>query len=429
MHHKSPKSRRAGWVLGVLALPSLLLAEPAKYEPGLDPAPGFNLISWMNFREDGARIFEVAVQALHDHGFREVSISPVRFVNTSTGTVSSCDQRKDCPPDAHIEAAVRKASSLGMSVTLNPFIEPEGFAFWRAELNFTGAVATRFWDDYERYIVQIATIAQRSAADRITLGTELRALTQDLAHNGRWAHVIEAVDRVFRGQIGYAANWDDYRHPNLTAAIWEHPKVDFLGIDAYHPLAASNQARGSGKPPVDVLIHRWQSVFHSTTGEVAHGILPFAAVRKWGAGMPVVLTEHGTCPYDEATAAPYSCPQENSRDPEEQRNNYEALLRAADRLRARAISAGRLDAIHIWHWKMPGAESSVWALDPSSPAAMVLREFVEPGVRGAAREFLGVWFKELDHARPNIRVAKSFIDRSATRNRGSFEAQEVLSAN
>jgi hypothetical protein len=85
--------------------------------------------------------------------------------------------------------------------------------------------------------------------------------------------------------------------------------------------------------------------------------------------MPVVLTEHGSIPYDETTVQPYSqAPASNPTDPEEQRNDYQALLREADGRRLSAVSDGRLDSIHVWHWAMPGAEGSLWLLDPEGDA-------------------------------------------------------------
>ena len=62
-------------------------ANPAVYEIGDDPGVGFNLISWFNFDnagtpavDEGIDEWQGAVQAMYDAGFREVSISPVRYL-------------------------------------------------------------------------------------------------------------------------------------------------------------------------------------------------------------------------------------------------------------------------------------------------------------------------------------------------------------
>src|SRR5262245_10607129 len=79
--------RLAKWV----ALVSLLTissadraaGNPAAYEVGLDPAVGFNLISWYGGTQSSDWIN--ALNGLHNAGFTEVSISPLRFIDTSGG--------------------------------------------------------------------------------------------------------------------------------------------------------------------------------------------------------------------------------------------------------------------------------------------------------------------------------------------------------
>jgi hypothetical protein len=348
----------------LLALsPPPALADPAAYEPGADPAVGVNLISWWNFGASGASVWEDAVQRIYDHGLRAVSISPLRFVKPTTGEIRLSDGTTTAPDLAHIEAAVARASALGMSVTVNPFIEPDSFSKWRAELNFTGAAKTEFWNDYQAYMVEVAAMAEAHGAQRMNIGTELNSLVQDAAHNADWAAVIAAVAASFSGQIGYAANWDAYDHPNLTATIWEHPDVDFMGVDTYVPLADDAGAQGIGNPSVALLQTRWLSVLDNPAGGFAHGIVPFAAARKGGAGMPLLITEHGSIPYDKTTVRPYSS-NRGAPDPYEQRNDYEALMRALDGRADNAAAAGRLEEVHIWQWSMPGTEGSAFLLDP-----------------------------------------------------------------
>ena len=221
---------------------------PAEYEPGVDPAVGFNLISWWNFGASGTSVWEDAIQDVYDHGFRSVSISPVRFVNTSTGEIRLTDGATTGPDTAHIAAAIARAGALGMSVTVNPFVEPDGFASWRGGFNPSGPRKAQFWADYEDYLVEIAQAAEANGADRMTVGTELKAIVQSSGHNSNWAQVIDAVDAVFSGQLGYAANWDNYENSNLTATIWENAKIDFMGVDTYHPLTTSAEAGGLGQP-------------------------------------------------------------------------------------------------------------------------------------------------------------------------------------
>jgi hypothetical protein len=337
--------------------------DPSVYEPGVDPAVGVNLISWGNFGASGAAVWEDAVQRVYDHGLRAVSISPLRFVKQTTGEIRLSDGTSTGPDLAHVEAAVARASALGMSITVNPFIEPDNFSKWRAELNFAGAAKAQFWSDYVAYLVEVAAMAEAHGADRMNIGTELNSLVADAAHNADWAAVIATVNASFSGQIGYAANWDAYADPNLTATIWEHPSVDFMGVDTYVPLASDAEAEGIGNPSVAFLETSWLSVLDDPAGGFAHGIVSFAAERKGGAGMPLVMTEHGSIPYDKTTVRPYRWGS-GTPDPYEQRNDYEALMRALEGRADNAPAAGRVEEVHIWQWAMPGTEGSFFLLDP-----------------------------------------------------------------
>jgi hypothetical protein len=233
---------------------SALASSPTRFEPGVDPGVGFNLISWWNFGASGAAVWEDAVQDVYDHGFRSVSISPVRFVDPGTGSIRLSDGTTSALDTAHLAAGIAHANALGMSVTVNPFVELDGFASWRGSFNPSGAQQTQFWNDYEAYVVEIAQVAEAQGADRMTVGTELRAIVRSTSHNANWTQVVDAVDAAFTGQLGYAANWDNYRNANLTATLWENAAIDFMEVDTYHPLATSSEASGLGLPSTALLI-------------------------------------------------------------------------------------------------------------------------------------------------------------------------------
>jgi hypothetical protein len=278
-----------GIILTVLAIIFTVLpmpqawGDPSAYEAGLDPAVGVNLISWWNFGATGEQIWQDAIQTVFDAGFTHVSICPVRYFNRSTGVIAASSQRG--PELSHFAAAIAHAKSLNMTVTVNLFVEPDGFVVWRGSFDPTGAIATTFWADYLNYMVEVATVAQANGADFLTVGTELKAITQNSGHNNDWNNVINAVDVVFDGQLGYAANWDEYSNDNLTATIWEDPVIDFIGIDAYYPLATNEEADASGTYPnnvfIDLVKGNWNSYLDTTDPlDPLKGILPFAQARK-----------------------------------------------------------------------------------------------------------------------------------------------------
>ena len=365
----------------VAAWPGQTRADKLIYEPGYDPAVGFNLISWFNFGASGETTWQNAVQNLHIAGFDEVSISPVRFIDVGTGAIATTSNRG--PELSHIAAGIARGKSLGMHVTVNPFVEPENFAFWRGQYDPTPGSGewNTFWDDYEDYLVDVAQVAEAHGADALNVGTELRAITRNSGNNAKWASVISAVDAVFSGELGYAANWDNYTNGNLTSTIWDNPAIDYLGIDSYFRNTTTNsQSDASGTDPNETFIAQVEAGW---TDRLENEILDFAAGVQSGAGLPVVLTEVGYLPYNRTTVTPQN--SNGAVDSDEQVMAFRGLMRAMD---------GRSDelrAAHIWQWWMPGSNGSLWNIDPVLPVdqpnnldlALWLSAFVSnPGVPG-----------------------------------------------
>ncbi|MEM9354469.1 MAG: glycoside hydrolase TIM-barrel-like domain-containing protein [Planctomycetota bacterium] len=329
-------------------------ADPGVYEPGVDPGVGFNLVSWANFGSAGASVWENAVQSAHDAGFDEVSLSPVRFYTIGSGSIATTSSSG--PALNHVAAGVARAKSLGMRVTVNPFVEPVGFSTWRGFYDPTPGSGewNTFWNDYENYLVDVAQMAETGGADSMTVGTELRAITRNSGNNAQWASVISAVDAEFTGTLGYAANWDNYNNNNVRNTIWENPAIDYIGIDAYFTgLLNNSQADASGAYPNQTFITQVETAWNN---RLDNQILPFAAARKGGAGMPVEFTEVGYLPYNRTTVTPQN--SSGPLDQDEQNMAFEGLMRALD---------GRGDdflATHIWQWNMPGSNGSLWNFDP-----------------------------------------------------------------
>ncbi|TWT47537.1 glycoside hydrolase family 113 [Botrimarina hoheduenensis] len=328
------------------------------YEPNVDPGVGFNLVSWWNFGGSGSSVWQNAVQSVYDAGFREVSLSPVRFVNDTTGAIAATSSQG--PELAHIAAGIQRAKSLGMRVTVNPFVELQNFSYWRGQYDPTpgGAEWNNFWNDYTAYLIAVAQVAQANGADAMNVGTELRAITRNPGNNAKWTTAISAVDLTFSGQIGYAANWDNFTNSNVAATIWNHPAIDYLGIDAYFRNTTTNaQADASGVDPNEAFIAQ---VEVGWTNRLDNEILNFAAAQGGGAGLPVVLTEVGYLPYNRTAVNPQD--SSGPLDTSEQVMAFKGLMRALDG------RSDQLQAAHIWQWGMPGSNGSLWNINATNPA-------------------------------------------------------------
>lgn len=358
-------------VVVALAAARIAAANPAIYEVGSDPAVGFNLISWFNAGSSGVSNWQSAVQSLYDAGFRSVSISPVRFVNINNGQILSTSPKG--PELSHIEAGVARAKSFGMRVTLNPFVELynsttntyfasiSGCGTWRACWNPTpgSASATQFWGDYQNYMVSVAQIAANYHVDTMTVGTEYNGLAENAGNAGNWNALINAVDAAYQGPLGYAANWDDYNNATVSSSIWEHPKIDFVGIDSYFTnLVTNSQADASGSYPNASFIN---TVTTAWNNKLNNQILPFAAARKGGAGMPVAFTEVGYLPYNRTAVNPQNSSGQ-AIDTDEQKMVFNGLINALDG------RGGVFRSMDVWQWGMSGSDGSLWNMDTTLPA-------------------------------------------------------------
>ncbi len=327
------------------------------YQVGTDTNVGFNLISWGNFGSSGNSVWENAVQSVYDAGFSEVAIIPVRYVTLGTGSIATTSSKG--PELSSIAAGISRAKSLGMRVTVNPFVEPKNFTTWRGNYNPTpgSSESNTFWNDYEDYLVDVAQVAQANGADAMTVGSELKAITQNSGNNSKWSSVISAVNNKFSGSLGYAANWDNFKNANLTSTIWENPAIDYIGIDAYFQgMLTNSQANNSGSYPNQNFINQVEAAWNN---KLDNDILPFAAARQGGSGLPVEFTEVGYLPYNRTSVTP-----ENSSgwvDRDEQNMAYEGLMRALDERQ----SKGQVTSANIWNWGMPGTGGNLWDMGVS----------------------------------------------------------------
>jgi type II secretory pathway pseudopilin PulG len=357
------------------------LAIPVVYEPAIDPGLGFNLIAWSG---NSGSSWTNAINALHAAGFREVSISPVRRFNNSTGQVVA---NSGYPSLSAIEAGVMRAKQLGMRVTLNPFVElsnlPPSAGGWRAYFApLPGStVANTFWPLYETYLDEVATIAQNHNVDAMNVGTEMKGLdslfsisdfdpvapgsqsnpTQPQLDQQKayWTTAIDSVASIYSGAIGYAANWDNFSSSRVTNNIWSHPEIDYIGIDSYFRFESGTyQIPVSASDPLQTYPNESfiQLVADEWNQRLDGQVLPFAT----GLGKPVVFTEQGYQHHNGTSRNPQN--ESGSVDTAEQIMAFEGLLRALD---------GRQEdflAMHIWQWEMTGSQGSTWNINPSASA-------------------------------------------------------------
>jgi hypothetical protein len=142
-----------------------------------------------------------------------------------------------------IVTSIAAAHAHGVKVLLKPQVYvPNG---WTGGLDFERNADWELWEaDYEKYILEMASLAEAEKVELFCVGTEFK--TAIAARPKFWTALIEKVRAVYSGQLTYAANWDEY----TETPFWE--ALDFIGVNAYFPLLDDKQ------PSKTALIQAWQ---------------------------------------------------------------------------------------------------------------------------------------------------------------------------
>ncbi|MGH9867910.1 MAG: glycoside hydrolase family 113 [Candidatus Polarisedimenticolia bacterium] len=177
-----------------------------------------------------------------------------------------------------------------------------------------------WFDDYRRYIVQIARQAQDEKVELLCVGSELPMLSR---FEDQWRLTIRVVREVFTGKLTYAAKWEEFER----IGFWD--ALDYIGIQAYFPLSRWDM------PTLDEMVEAWEG--------------PMAAIARVSrtTGRKVVFTEIGYPFNVRGPQKPGAWYWHTPDDPEGgarvQAEAYEAFFRTAWR-------ADWLAGAFIWNW-------------------------------------------------------------------------------
>ena len=219
----------------------------------------------------------------------------------------------------------RLAKKSGVRVMLKPHIwlrSRDGK--WRSDIKMQNEEDWNTWfENYEKFIVHYARLAEREHIESLCIGTELYETTR--LKPEKWRKIIKAIRKVYSGDLVYAANW--YKEFE-TISFWDD--LDYIGIQAYFPLTKKKH------PSKKDLIKSWRN--HKKAIEKVS--------RKYD--RDVIFTEIGYKNTANAAIEPWSWPQ-HLRDQtikiseETQAICYHALFEST-------WSEPWLKGIFIWKW-------------------------------------------------------------------------------
>ncbi len=202
--------------------------------------------------------------------------------------------------------SVEMAHARGLRVLLVPHLWLES-GQWRAEIAPEGRDRIRKFDEnYARFAIAWAKIAEESGVDLLAAGVELRSWVTT-ARAPSFVDLIGKIRSEYSGLLTYAANWDDVE----DTVVWGH--LDVIGINAFYPLHWED----------DATFEQVEAGGHRVAEQVE------ALSRRFD--RPVVFTEFGYTTRKNTAIKPWLWPEQLGRvevDQKAQARAYAALLGA-----------------------------------------------------------------------------------------------------
>ena len=198
---------------------------------------------------------------------------------------------------------VEITTELFRSQNIKVMIKPQ---IWIPD-GFTGHIKMKndadwvlFENNYEKFILEYAVLAQKTNAEMFCIGTELNVFVN--ARPDFWRKLILKIRKIYNGKITYAENWDTYDKVPFVDLL------DFIGIDAYFPL--SNEKT----PDIKKLISAWKPI----KNEIKNLSKKF--------DKQIIFTEFGYQSKDFAAKEPWDFSKNHAVNQVAQQNSLAAIL-------------------------------------------------------------------------------------------------------
>ena len=200
---------------------------------------------------------------------------------------------------------IQYAKDHGLKVMVKPHVWARG-AGWVGDFNLDSEEKWKVWEtDYTKYILNHAIKADSMGVELFCIGTEYRIPARE--RPAFWRSLIKQVREVYKGKITYASNWDNFEN-----IIW-WDDVDYIGIDAYFPLAEGSH------PGLSEIMKGWDPIKQQLS----------LFSEKWG--KPILFTEYGFQSANGAAGSHWEVDKsESSVNPQLQADAYEATFQALE---------------------------------------------------------------------------------------------------
>ena len=231
--------------------------------------PEFEKMNGVSFVAARDSITERHVQPLTTINANYAAIMPFGFVrdNTSPQVIHDTERQWFGETLGGTKQYIEQLRKRGIKIMLKPQL-------WYWHGKYTGTLEMTNEADwkvlettYSDFILSYAKLAQELDVPLLCIGTELEQFVAN--REQYWNDLIVEIRKIYKGQLTYAANWDEYKRTPFWADL------DFIGIDAYFPV--SNMQT----PTVEDCMEGWKK--HLS------GIEKMVNTYE----LPVVFTEYG----------------------------------------------------------------------------------------------------------------------------------------
>ncbi len=249
------------------------------------------------------------------------------------------------PDEAELEGLILAAHAADFCVMLRPLLDETGImasGHWRGTIEPKDPAA--WFESYCSLIIIYAKVAEKTKTEIFNIGTELNSL-QHNKYGQEWKRLIEEIREVYSGELVYSFNWDSIQDISSSEFV---PLLDYVGIDAYFPLDAPDEA------DVEDLERAWEKWTKET--------------REINVGKPIVITEAGIIPIPGAHRQPYEWARiEGKQDWQVQTNYYEATYN---------VWQGMVEGIYWWCVTLSDPDPKKMGYSPlGRPAEGMLEQF------------------------------------------------------
>jgi hypothetical protein len=258
-------------------------------------------------------------------------------------------------PDEAIAQTVRQAKKLGLRVLLLPVVLPwkPGPDDWRG--NLRPANRAGFFENYARFLLRYADMAEELQVDAFSIGSELISLENKLGPDKKtgyegdtawWRRIVRSVRARYGGRLTYSANWDHY---DVLEILEE---LDFVGLTAYYSLTKNPEAS------VDEMVEAWKPIQEE--------------LRSFSQKIqrPMVFTEVGYASLQGINTDPWNYKMDKPLDLECQVRCYKAFAKAF-------AHPDFLAGAYFFDWYDDGGPKSTSYSPRGKPAESVMREFLK----------------------------------------------------